>query len=123
MILLTWSIWPVTNNKWDQKVRTKYLILQSSMSRLLAGSVENSSDCNWPILPSRHRACKRPPVASKAFGERPHHGQISICSEISKASSTSIPRYRIKSGKREAPGAKAGQDARPALRVGIRGAY
>lgn len=49
----------------------------------------------WPVRPFQHRAGKQPPVASKALGGRPSgHCQISICSEISKASSTSMPRYR-----------------------------
>lgn len=57
-------------------------------------NVTTTGSC-WPIRPFQHPAGKQPPVASKAFfGQPPGHDQISICSEISKASSTSIPRYR-----------------------------
>ena len=49
---------------------------------------------SWPGARVRRSARKRPHDAHHGAHVRPHRpGQISICSEISSASSTSIPRY------------------------------
>lgn len=53
-----------------------------------------AKDCSWPTVLSGHRHREQPPAASEAVGDRLLQRQISICSEISKASSTSIPKYR-----------------------------
>lgn len=70
--------------------------------RIGEGQVTRRSRCakslscyvsSWPIRPFRHRSRERALVASPAGDVRPYLCQISICSEISKASSTSIPPY------------------------------
>ena len=66
----------------------------SALRLVAAGQRPPASVCSWPVARIRHHVRKRPHEVNHSAFMRPlSPHQISVCSEISSASSTSIPRY------------------------------